>query len=215
MTSDPGIRLLDAGSGTGARYSEDLIEAGQLARQLVDALVRVDAASPVGSELATQLRGAIALLEGHLLSPAELLAENEHGRSADYLDRSPVSGRLNPLAPPLKLSVGEDGVARATLSLGMAYQGPPARVHGGVVATLLDHVMGYAAGIAGTWAFTRSLTVNYDRAVPLLTDLDLSAKIDRVEGRKVWVTGDISVDGEILVRADGLWLPARTQEAAA
>ena len=212
MTSEHPTQLLSAGSGTGARYSDDLVTAGELARRLVDALVRINPATPVGAQRAAQLRGALAHVEGHQLTPAELIGESGRGRSADYLDRSPVSGRLNPLAPPLSLSVGDDGVARARLSLGMAYQGPPARVHGGVVATLLDHVMGYAAGTAGTWAFTRSLTVDYDLAVPLLTDLDLSAVVERVDGRKVWVRGDISVDGETLVRATGLWLPARTPE---
>lgn len=200
---------LGVASDAQASAPSELLGASELVRELIDALVRVDAASPAGDALAQHLRRALVVVREHVLTPAELFGEHALGRTADYLDRSPVTGRLNPLAPPVTLSIADDGVASARLSLGMAYQGPPARVHGGVVATLLDHVMGYAAGTAGMWSFTRSLTVDYDRAVPLITDIDIRAWVERVEGRKVFVRGDISADGETLVRANGLWLPAR------
>ena len=101
-------------------------------------------------------------------------------------------------------------MARTTTGLGMAYRGPPGRVHGGFVATLLDHLMGYAAGTVGTLVFTRSLTVEYDHAVPLFEELDIEARVDQVDGRKIWVLGEIRAAGSVVARARGLWVLART-----
>jgi acyl-coenzyme A thioesterase PaaI-like protein len=88
-------------------------------------------------------------------------------------------------------------------------------VHGGWVATLLDHLMGYAAGTVGQWIYTRSLTVDYDHAVPLFEELEITARVDEVEGRKIWVIGEIRAAGSVVARARGLWLPPRIIPEAA
>ena len=130
-------------------------------------------------------------------------------RGEDYMDRSPVSGVLNPIAPPISMRMdGRSGV-RTTTRLGLPYQGPPGRVHGGWVATLLDHLMGFAAGTVAQWIFTRSLTVDYDHAVPLFEQLELSAWVEEIDGRKIWVRGQIEAGGKVVAQARGLWLPPR------
>jgi len=60
-------------------------------------------------------------------------------------ERSPISGRSNPLASPLHLEMTE-GVTRAWAVWTDAYEGPPGCLHGGFVAAAFDDVMGLAVG---------------------------------------------------------------------
>jgi acyl-coenzyme A thioesterase PaaI-like protein len=180
---------------------------------LLDAMVRLPEDTPVAAELNRRLESVLDLLEEHL-QPVPRMAEPGFGdrtgsRAQGYQDRSPVSGKLNPMAPPVVVSVGEGNDARTTTTLGLAYQGPPGRVHGGWVATLLDHLMGYAAGTVDQWIYTRTLTVDYDHAVPLFEELEITARVDEIDGRKIWVTGEIRAGGTVVARARGLWLPPR------
>jgi acyl-coenzyme A thioesterase PaaI-like protein len=176
-------------------------------------MVRLPEDTPVAAELNRRLESVLDLLEEHL-QPIQQLAGTQYAgrngsRTEGYLDRSPVSGKLNPMAPPVLLTVREDHTARTTTKLGLAYQGPPGRVHGGWVATLLDHLMGYAAGTVDQWIYTRSLTVDYDHAVPLFEELEITARVDEIDGRKIWVIGEIQAGGSVVARARGLWLPPR------
>lgn len=212
MTSDLSQPAADDGGPGRAGHPAELIEAGELVRRLTDALVRVDSGSLVGGQLVVQLQRALNLLDGQLLPDHELIDTHLIARTGSYLDRSPVSGLLNPLAPPIRVHLGEDGLALARARLGMAYQGPPGRVHGGIVAMLLDHVMGYAARTTGGWAFTRSLTVDYDLGVPLFEPLEVLARTESVEGRKQWLAGEVRVAGVARVQARGLWLSPRAED---
>ena len=187
-----------------------LLVAADHARSLVDAMVRLEEDSSVAPELAQRLESLLELLAEHV-QPVEVMCKS---RQDGATDRSLVSGRLNPIAPPVQLNVDQDNSARTTTTLGLAYQGPPGRVHGGFVATLLDHLMGYAAGTVGKWIFTRSLTIDYDHAVPLFEELEIVASVERVDGRKIWVVGEIRAGGSVVARARGLWLPPRANPEA-
>lgn len=203
----------EAGHAEQTLNRRSLLTAVDHARSLLDAMVRLDEDTPVAPELARRLESVLELLAEHVL-PVEVMAgapmaDRRGLRRDSYRDRSPVSGKLNPIAPPVELKVGDDNGARTTTVLGLAYQGPPGRVHGGFVATLLDHIMGYAAGTVGTWIFTRSLTVDYERAVPLFEELEIVARVERVDGRKIWVVGEIRAAGSVVARARGLWVPPR------
>lgn len=203
----------DTSHGNPTENRQSLLAAANHARSLVDAMVRLDEETPVAPELARRLESVLELLAEHVRPPESMvgarMADRSGLRKDGYRDRSPVSGMLNPIAPPVRLTVGEDNSASTTTTLGLAYQGPPGRVHGGLVATLLDHVMGYAAGTVDQWIFTRSLTVDYDHAVPLFEELEIVARVEQVEGRKIWVVGEIRVAGSVVARARGLWLPPR------
>ncbi|WP_195840582.1 PaaI family thioesterase [Arthrobacter sp. BL-252-APC-1A] len=216
MTSKAAWPAAEAGHADPTQSRQNLLSAVEHTRSLLDAMVRLKEDTSAAAELAKRLESVLELLAEHVQPVEVMVREDPPGRTAEgrenYRDRSPVSGILNPIAPPVQLTMGADNSARTTTTLGLPYQGPPGRVHGGFVATLLDHIMGYAAGTLGIWVFTRSLTVEYDHAVPLFEPLDVRARIEEVDGRKVWVTGDIRVDGSVVARARGLWLPPRAAE---
>lgn len=118
----------------------------------------------------------------------------------------PVTGPENAVAPPLVLAVEPDGSVAGTVNLGISYQGPPGCVHGGISALLLDHTLGVANAHAGTSGMTGTLTVRYEKPVPLHTDLVVRGWQDRVEGRKIWSGGSITADGVVLVQAEALFI---------
>ncbi|MEV5708871.1 PaaI family thioesterase [Actinoallomurus sp. NPDC052274] len=120
---------------------------------------------------------------------------------------SPVTGALNPLAPPIEISVSPDGTARSEFTLGVLYEGPPGFVHGGVSAMVLDHLSGVAASANGTPGMTAGLDLRYRRPTPLGVPLSAEAKAVRVEGRKTFVESRIlGPDGRVTVGAAAVFI---------
>jgi len=116
------------------------------------------------------------------------------GEVLDFFPHSPITGELNPVAPPMKM--WRDGsTVRGSGRIPTALNGPPAAVHGGFVAAVLDELLGMAAVVAGIGGFTGTLTVRYLKPTPIGAALDLAARVESSEGRKVTVTGEISADG--------------------
>ena len=93
------------------------------------------------------------------------------GDTFGFFDFSPVFGRANPLAPPVRMGVAEDEV-RGTVRWGAAYEGPPGCVHGGHIAAAFDEVLGMTQSLSGAPGMTGILTIKYRSPTPLHTDLD-------------------------------------------
>jgi len=77
-----------------------------------------------------------------------------------------VAGAANPMG--LAAQLWRDGdVACMQVTLGKAFEGAPGRAHGGVVAALLDEVMGLMNVIHGAMAFTVQLDITYLAPTPV------------------------------------------------
>ncbi len=122
-----------------------------------------------------------------------------------FFDLSPVIGLSNPLAPPIWLHPEGDRVKGRAI-FGSAYEGPPGCVHGGFVAAAFDEVLGFAQSITGNPGMTGTLTVRYRRPTPLHRELVFDAGVDRVEGRKIFVSATIAADGEVTAEAEGIFI---------
>src|SRR5689334_10269197 len=70
---------------------------------------------------------------------------------------SPVSGYLNPVAPPVKIHAEPGVVSRSEFTLNDLYEGPPGFVHGGVSALILHELLGNAAAANATPGMTATL----------------------------------------------------------
>jgi acyl-coenzyme A thioesterase PaaI-like protein len=129
---------------------------------------------------------------------------NAEGRSWNW--GNAVVGVRNAIAPPVLLTWDEDGSVRSEVDLGVAYEGPPGCVHGGVSALLLDHLMGETASAGFTRAtFTGTLTLRYRRGTPL-GPIRLDAHIDREDGRKVFVVASTSDSEGVTVEAEAVFI---------
>jgi acyl-coenzyme A thioesterase PaaI-like protein len=125
-----------------------------------------------------------------------------------------VVGVCNPIAPPVIVRHDGSGRCWSEFVLGSAYEGPPGRVHGGVSALVLDHLLGEAASEGLSKArFTGTITVKYLRGTPL-GPLRCDAWIERSEGVKVIARGTISDAEGVTVEAEGIFIePAWAREA--
>lgn len=120
---------------------------------------------------------------------------------------SPVSGRRNPVAPPLKLRRDGDDV-RGEAVFPPTYAGPPDSVHGGIIAAVFDEVLAMANVISGTAGFTGTLTIRYHAKTPLNTPIELYGVNVRRDGRKQVCKGEMRVNGELTASAEGLFICA-------
>jgi acyl-coenzyme A thioesterase PaaI-like protein len=182
-------------------------------RELIDHMVVTQA--PAADIVAARelIEQAAAILGAHAPDGARNMYEGFD--RADYLDLfrlNPVIGRLNPVAPKFEIErregtgdeYGREIEARA--ELGIAYEGPLGMVHGGIIASLFDQFLAIANIENGLGAFTASLTTEYRQPCPLDTPLRFVCRTDRVEGRKVYTTGDLYAADTLVAQAHGLFI---------
>ncbi|XP_060113235.1 acyl-coenzyme A thioesterase THEM4-like [Heteronotia binoei] len=83
--------------------------------------------------------------------------------------------------------------------LGPYLEGPPGFVHGGSIATILDATLSLCALFATGAILTANLSINYKSPVRLGSVVLVDGKVDKVEGRKAFLSGPVqSADGQTL-----------------
>ncbi len=117
--------------------------------------------------------------------------ELPQGRFENRFDDRPVSGRSSPWGLDLDLHRHGDEI-EALVTLRSAHEGAPNRSHGGVVSALFDDVFGYVLGVINQPAFTGDLYVRYHAPTPLFRELACRVRLDRREGRKLLLTGELT-----------------------
>lgn len=186
-------------------------------RRLGHAVVGHDA-DPALLERIAELadRTAATVEEGQARSrPIEILKRRlwesppADGEPMSHFAECVVSGTANPMGIAIKVRRdGDESVA--DLNLGPAFEGAPARAHGGVVAAIFDDVMGYVLVLHRIPAFTGRLTVNYRAPVPVGADVTVRARMVGRSGRKLTMTAEMRLadepDQPVLCDADGLFI---------
>jgi acyl-coenzyme A thioesterase PaaI-like protein len=188
-----------------------------LAEELRRIIARLAVVRPPAAELERAAEAAAAFADrlGALPERTRSWEISEAGLlPRDFVAFSPVSGRSNPMSPPVVLRV-ESGAPAGTdaedvehhiagdVTFGPQYEGPPGHVHGGWVAAMFDELLGFAQLSPG---FTAYLHVNYRRPTPLNAPLSLRAWVERVDGRKRIVRGECHANDELLSDAEGLFI---------
>ncbi len=174
------------------------------------ALIPLAVQSRVGDEEVRQARE-------HLAAARELLArrKDEGPFGTRFNDTgnfrvwgNAVMGLRNAIAPLSCINKDPGGRVWADFHLHAGYEGPAGHTHGGVSALVLDQLLGDAARVGGAPGMTGTLTLRYRKPTPL-GDLHGEAKLERVEGRKAFVTGHISGPDGICVEAEGIFIAPR------
>lgn len=129
------------------------------------------------------------------------------GFASALRERSPVSGRANPVAPPLHFETDGE-LTHGTAVFGAPYEGPPGSVHGGVVAAAFDELLGVAQAASGIAGYTGTLTIKLRRLTPLHVPITYEAGVTKREGRKIFVWGRSFAHGEVTAEAEGLFIAA-------
>ena len=137
-----------------------------------------------------------------LLDPHEAVDGEQH---AGF--RIDLPGRGHPLLAPVVSSIiGDDGIT-GTVTLTRTHLSGGGHAHAGAVALLFGEVMGVLSALGGrSPARNAALHVNYRKATPSGKELQVTARVTEVVGRKIHVVGELR-DGEaLLADAQGLYL---------
>jgi uncharacterized protein (TIGR00369 family) len=88
--------------------------------------------------------------------------------------------------------------------LGPEYQGGPGFIHGGIIATVLDEVMGKVCRFRNARAVTAELSIEYLKPVPVDADLQIEGHEIAMNGRDIHIAGEIrNQAGQLLARGRG------------
>jgi uncharacterized protein (TIGR00369 family) len=98
-------------------------------------------------------------------------------------------GEDSPAGLHLKMYAGEDFSVTATMEVDARFEGGPGVIHGGILSTAFDDVMGMAPLLVGPSAVTVHLEVDYRRPIPVGSTLHFRAEILGKQRRKVFTEG--------------------------
>ena len=124
-----------------------------------------------------------------------LAGEGSADDVTDLVDFEILTGKASPMSPPLELWLDGDRV-RGRATFGLAFQGPPGRVHGGVLSLALDMLM------AKSQDFVKQI------GTPINTPVDFEDRLVTLERRKLRCEGSVWVNGQQTVAAEGIWISA-------
>nr|WP_211698709.1 PaaI family thioesterase [Mycobacterium spongiae] len=131
--------------------------------------------------------------------------QSPSGRRMDL----PVRGNI--LTVPQSAHKTADGRVAGTARFARFHLGRNGAVHGGALGLLFDTVLGLTASLltGSPRQRTAYLTINYRQIVPIEKELQFDAGIDRVDGRKIFVSARLSDADTLLTEADALFVRLR------
>lgn len=169
---------------TSTNDTEQLVKMAAIINQQVEVLAS-----------SSQLHGRVAFEQ----------AGNYGGQANMGYELNPLDGKSNPIAAPIMIWIEDDKVlGKATM--GWQYEGPPRSVHGGFVAALFDQFLGVGQKITGQPGFTGTLTIKYLKPTPIATELFLKGWVDRIEGRKNFLKGEMWAGDVLTATCEGVFI---------
>ncbi len=186
----------------------------RIARSLQDIashIIRMDATPDQLSSYVQEVEAlALRLAQQGKVDGAELFKRmiNSEATGDDVFlsqDFNILSGKASAVAFPMDMEVVGERV-QGSAYVPLPFQGPPQRVHGGIVAAMFDILLARTQVISGIFGYTASLEIKYHAATPLETELQLEAWVEKIDGRKMFNAGKIMVDGKLCASARGLWI---------
>jgi len=180
-------------------------ELGAAVRALVDTVAGT-AADP---EQLSDATAAIRAIEAQLAAA---------GQRPSFIDNpfhqaSLVGGTAHPFGPQVVFEQ-RAGEVVGTATLGRGFEGGPDLSHGGILALIFDHAMGAAMYLAGHAAMTRTLDVRYCAPTRLALPLEVVARVNRVEGRRVVVTAEITQSAVTTAEAEAVFVQLTDENVA-
>jgi acyl-coenzyme A thioesterase PaaI-like protein len=138
-----------------------------------------------------------------LLAPYD--ADEWHSPSGRRMD---LPNRGNIMQVPVDLVVTEDRRIGGTARFRRFHLGRNGAVHGGALALLFDSLLGFAAFKLSRSPYQRTayLHVNYRQIAPVDKEFQVDAAIDRIEGRKIFVSGRLLDGATVLCEAEALFV---------
>ncbi len=200
-----------------AEIDEELIDPERQSKRSLAAALRSLVADVVDRDLdqsvAVDLLAGIEDLRARVVgSRRPRYYERGMGEPArvSFIDFSAISGLAHPFAIPMLIedAVDQDGAPciRARVRIGLAHEGPPHGVHGGVMAAIFDELLGHAQQVHKTLALTASLTVRYRSITPIDEELEFFAQVTRGSGRRWNGRATCTAGDRVTAEAEALFI---------
>ena len=178
------------------------IAAAGLLRRVTDLVLSMEGDDGELHRLVTDLRGAEARLAARVPPDARpRIGPHVSSDGRVYLDHARDVGAFNPCFPEYDIAVDGDR-ASGTVMFPVAFEGPPAVVHGGFLAVFFDCVIQHHNCDVGVAGRTSALSLRYRRPTPLLTELGFELT-RAVDDHRITSTGRLlGAGGELLCEAE-------------
>jgi uncharacterized protein (TIGR00369 family) len=139
----------------------------------------------------------------------------DDGRRYAFADHNCFAcGVENPIGMRLHIEIGE-GTATTAWTAGDQYVGWSDKVHGGIIATLLDEVMAWAPSSYDSWAVTAEMTVRYRSPATPGEELKATGRVAERRRRIYEVVGEVrGADDRLIAEGRGRYLGASPTEKA-
>lgn len=121
-----------------------------------------------------------------------------------------VCGRNNP--DGLRLEIKNDKITQrswAVTKIDEKFCGWSGVVHGGIISTMLDEIMAYAAFTIYDSGVTGEISVRFRKPIPTGREILIEGFVESQKGRIVYATGKITMDGEIMAESTGKMVMVR------
>ena len=105
-------------------------------------------------------------------------------------------------------SLDDSGVATFDVICPRDQEGGPNVAHGGWTAAVLDEALGHIPPMNDQMSVTATLTINFLKPVPVERPLAARAWIDKIEGSKWFISGELVLlpGRSVLATASGIWI---------
>ncbi|MGZ8176950.1 PaaI family thioesterase [Williamsia sp. SKLECPSW1] len=121
--------------------------------------------------------------------------------------RIDLPARGNITLPPYEVEKADENGVHATVRFTRFHLGGNNAAHGGYIGLAFDDLLGMTGALAsGKVTRTAFLTVNYRSITPLYRDLTVRTGINRIDGRKIFVTATMHDGDRLCAEADGLFI---------
>ncbi len=124
------------------------------------------------------------------------------------------NGLLHPASIGIKFVRESAESIIGTCTIDPMFAGPPERAHGGMLALVIDEVMGTLIRMLGFQAFTANLSIDYRAPTPLGEPLRFRSWIANVEGRKRTLRATGHGPEGLCVEATGLFIERKPEPDA-
>lgn len=190
-------------------------------------LTWVTEGDPEYAALVTELRGFLddlASARPESADSAELamtlrqwrarLATTRTGEHGQVFGRRPdLPSRGHTMLPRYVVHDVDGLTIEATVSFGRYYLGGGEAVHGGAIPLVFDELFGTLANFGDRPSSrTAYLTVAFRAVTPLDTELQVTGRVERVDGRKTYVSGRLLHSDQVCANAEALFIALRPDD---
>ena len=180
-------------------------------RELIASLVTCTSSLEDLNAAAEQVEAQVALLRQskplYGRSEFEKLEEGiyQHTMGSLGYELNPMDGQSNPIASKFDMWFEGDRI-HGKVFMDWQYEGPPNCVHGGFVAALFDQFLGVGQKLTGQPGFTGTLSVRYIKPTPIATELRFEGWVEKVDGRKNILKGELWAGEVKTASCEGLFI---------